>query len=119
MNSVTTSFDKLAYVDRLKSAGFDDAQARAHADALDAAFRSGVTTKADIHEIQRQFQEVEARLDAKITGSSAKLRIGLIRWLIALQLATLVLVVGAIKFVKPAKHSSDCSPGVSQPVNFF
>jgi hypothetical protein len=48
-------FDKLAYIDRLKRAGIDDTQARAHGEALDTALRESVATKGDI-----------ARLDQKI-----------------------------------------------------
>lgn len=119
MNPTAPPFDKLAYVDRLKSAGVDDAQARAHAEALDAALRGGIATSADINEIRRHFQETEARLDARIAEESKRLRTSLIRWLIILQLAMGLLVVGAIKFVKPARQCSDCNSGVSQPVNFF
>ena len=42
------TFDKLAYVDRLKAAGFEDHKARAMADSLDIALREQVVTKADL-----------------------------------------------------------------------
>ena len=38
----STTFDKLAYLDSLKSAGIPDDQARAHAKALDDALRDSV-----------------------------------------------------------------------------
>lgn len=41
-------FDRLAYVDRLKRAGIPDDQARAHAEAMDAALRATVITKRDL-----------------------------------------------------------------------
>jgi hypothetical protein len=41
-------FDKLAYVDRLKRAGVSDEQARAHAEAMDAALYESVATKVDL-----------------------------------------------------------------------
>jgi len=41
-------FDKLRFIDRLKSAGIDDNQARAHAEAMDEALRESVATKLDI-----------------------------------------------------------------------
>jgi len=41
-------FDKLAFIDRLKRAGIEDNQARAHAEAMDDALRESVATKADI-----------------------------------------------------------------------
>ena len=42
------TFDKLAYVDRLKAAGFTEPQARAMADGLDQALREEVATKSDV-----------------------------------------------------------------------
>ena len=39
-------FDKLAYIDRLKRAGIDEGQARAHAEAMDEALRETVATQA-------------------------------------------------------------------------
>ena len=42
------TFDKLAYIDRLKAAGFNEPQARAMADGLDQALREEVATKSDI-----------------------------------------------------------------------
>ena len=42
------TFDKLAYVDRLKAAGFTEPQARAMAGGLDQALREEVATKSDV-----------------------------------------------------------------------
>jgi hypothetical protein len=44
----TMTFDRLAYVDRLRAAGFNEPQARAMADGLDQALREEVATKSDI-----------------------------------------------------------------------
>jgi hypothetical protein len=49
-------FDRLAYIDKLKSAGIDEAQARAHGEALDSALRDSVATKQDIEAIRRDLQ---------------------------------------------------------------
>ena len=48
MASTQVTFDKLAYIDRLKSAGIDEQAARAHAEALDQALREEVATKNDL-----------------------------------------------------------------------
>jgi hypothetical protein len=48
MASTQITFDKLAYIDRLKSAGIDEHAARAHAEALDQALREEVATKHDL-----------------------------------------------------------------------
>ena len=39
-------FDKLAYKDKLTASGVPEAQARAHADAMDEALRESVRTKS-------------------------------------------------------------------------
>jgi hypothetical protein len=48
MASTQITFDKLAYIDRLKSAGIGEPEARAHAEALDQALRQEVATKHDL-----------------------------------------------------------------------
>ncbi len=48
MSSSQLTFDKLAYIDRLKTGGVDEGEARAHAEALDAALRDTVATKHDL-----------------------------------------------------------------------
>jgi hypothetical protein len=59
-------FDKLVYLDRLKGAGIPPEQARAHADALDAALRESVATKADIVLVRTDLREAVTRLETKI-----------------------------------------------------
>jgi len=78
MASVT--FDKLAYVDRLKAAGVDEAMARAMADSLDTALHESVATKADL--------EV---LGARLTG-----RMGRLEGLIGVNLTVTLLVLGKL-----------------------
>jgi hypothetical protein len=59
-------FDKLGFIDRLKRAGIDDNQARAHAEAMDDALRESVATKADLRmEISRLETKIE-HLETKI-----------------------------------------------------
>jgi hypothetical protein len=75
MASTQITFDRLAYVDKLKSGGIDEAAARAHAEALDQALRDTVATKQDLREVQHQI-EVAVR-DLKIwTGGSIILLFG-------------------------------------------
>ena len=50
----TILFDRLAYMDRLTNAGVPEAQARAHADAMDSALRESVATKADVAGIEHK-----------------------------------------------------------------
>ncbi len=48
----TVTFDKLAYVEKLKAGGISPDAARLHADALDEALRESVSTKADLRELE-------------------------------------------------------------------
>jgi hypothetical protein len=52
-------FDRLAYIDRLIRAGVSADQARAHADAMDAALRESVATKSDV-------QRLESKIDLAV-----------------------------------------------------
>jgi hypothetical protein len=47
-------FDKLAYIDRLTKAGIDEAQARAHAEAMEEALRESVAAKSDIVRLEHR-----------------------------------------------------------------
>ena len=100
MTSAALTFDRLAYIDRLTAAGFDDKQARAQAEALDAALRDSVATKADVADLRREIREVETKLEAKIETTSANLKVEILRWLIVTQLALAGFVFAAVKFVK-------------------
>ncbi|WP_457796796.1 coiled-coil domain-containing protein [Methylocystis sp. S23] len=72
------TFDRLAYVDRLKGGGIDEAQARAHADALDAAMRDTIATKADVdglgRDLRREMAELGTDLRREITELGTDLR---------------------------------------------
>ncbi|MGB6230715.1 MAG: hypothetical protein WBF53_11390 [Litorimonas sp.] len=80
-------FDKLTYVDRLKSAGIADKSARAHADALDVAMREGVTNKADIQ-----------RLEAKLETAICDVKIDIMKMLIPLLLGQAALTAVLVRF---------------------
>ncbi len=68
-------FDKLSFVDRLKSGGIDEDQARVHAEALDIAMRETVATKTDI-------EKLAIRIDGELR---------LIKWMLALVIAATVI----------------------------
>jgi DNA-binding transcriptional MerR regulator len=90
MTSPTITFDRLAYIDRLKEAGFDDKQARAQADALDAALRDSVATKADLENVKRE-------LETKIETTAASLKVDILRWLVVTQIALAGFVFAIMK----------------------
>jgi hypothetical protein len=66
------AFNKLAYMEHLKTAGVDDAHARAHARAhafaLDDALKDSVATKADIRELEAKMRELELWMTVKFGG---------------------------------------------------
>jgi hypothetical protein len=73
MAATEITFDKLVYIDRLKAAGINEPQARAHAEALDQALRDTVATKNDVRAVHDEITELRtemrseiARLDHKI-----------------------------------------------------
>ncbi|MGV6839496.1 MAG: hypothetical protein ACWA40_04810 [Planktomarina sp.] len=78
------TFDKLTFVDRLKSGGFTDEQARAQAEALDGALRDTVATRSDIQRLESLVSTVELRI---------------VKWLIPLLLGQAALVITLVKLL--------------------
>jgi hypothetical protein len=67
----TLTFDKLAYVDRLKAAGVGEREARALAEGLDQALREEVATKSDIAAVKTDIAAVKAEIAAVRTELKA------------------------------------------------
>lgn len=59
----TMTFDRLAYIDRLKAAGVTEPQARAMADGLDQALREEVATKSDVAVLKSDIVAVRNEID--------------------------------------------------------
>ena len=70
----TLTFDKLAYVDRLKAAGIGEREARALAEGLDQALREEVATRTDIAAVKTDLAAVKAELAADITAVKTELK---------------------------------------------
>jgi hypothetical protein len=73
----TMTFDRLAYVDRLRAAGFNEPQARAMADGLDQALREEVATKSDITALKSDMAALRSeigvlRVDVKADVASLR-----------------------------------------------
>ena len=65
----TITFDTLKFVERLKSAGITDEQAKAFSDAFkDAQGEADFSTKQDILDVRRDMREMEQRLIIKLGG---------------------------------------------------
>jgi hypothetical protein len=121
MTSGTITFDRLAYIDRLKSGGIEERQARAHAEALDTALRDTIATKADVDELGRalraeilaldrkidsvemklsvKIHDVETRLEAKIETAAASVKVDVLRWLVVTQAALGGFIFAVLKFM--------------------
>jgi capsule polysaccharide export protein KpsE/RkpR len=74
----TMTFDKLAYLDRLKAAGFTEPQARGMADGLDQALREEVATKSDLAALRSEIGQlrVEFKSDLGVLKSELKGEMG-------------------------------------------
>lgn len=83
----TMTFDKLAYVDRLKAAGFEDDKARAMAEGLDVALREEIVTKS---ELRAQNAELKSELKADIAALRGEF--GVVKWMAGFTLAIIVAI---------------------------
>jgi hypothetical protein len=94
----TMTFDKLAYIDRLKAVGFTEPQARGMADGLDQALREEVATKTDIASVSGEIAavrneigllrvELKSEFGAGLTGLRAEMKADktdLLKWVVML-----------------------------------
>jgi hypothetical protein len=70
----TVAFDTLAYVKRLRSAGFTEEQAEVQAEALSAALGEQLVTK---QYLDMKLEHLETKLDAKIDSLELRLTVKL------------------------------------------
>jgi hypothetical protein len=84
----TMTFDKLAYIDRLKAAGFAEPQARAMADGLDQALREEVATKSDLAvlraELQGLFRSEMGGLKGELLAAMKADKVDFLKWVVML-----------------------------------
>ncbi|MEM6905188.1 MAG: hypothetical protein AAF568_04790 [Pseudomonadota bacterium] len=97
MNVAT--FDRLAYVDALKSSGISEEHARAHASALDAAMKDTVATKADLAAEVSALRSDMTTEFAKVRQEMAEIKTDLERRIITLLLAQTAILVAVIKLL--------------------
>jgi len=120
----TLTFDKLAYVDRLKAAGMGEREARALAEGLDQALREEVATKTDLaavktelaadiaavktdiaavktdlvavkHELQVEIQTVKHGFQVELQT----VKHDMLRWMVGVAFAQVGLTVAIIRFL--------------------
>jgi len=80
----TITFDTLAYVRKLESAGVPRPQAEAQADAFSAAVSEGVASRQDIVDLRTELREFRTDLDHRIHDLEQRLVIKLGAIMIAL-----------------------------------
>src|ERR671936_484180 len=80
----TMTFDRLAYIDRLKAAGFAEPQARAMADGLDQALREEVATKSDIATLRGEFRTELGILKRELLAGFKADKVDLLKWVVML-----------------------------------
>ena len=85
------TFDKLAYIDRLKAAGFAEPQARAMADGLDQALREEVATKSDVGSLRHEIDLLRVEFKNDLNGLKGELlaaikadKVDLLKWVVML-----------------------------------
>jgi hypothetical protein len=71
----TLTFDKLAYVDRLKAAGMGEREARALAEGLDQALREEVATKTDLAAVKTELAADIAAVKTELAADIAAVKV--------------------------------------------
>src|SRR5438552_3990398 len=77
MASTQLTFDKLAYIDRLKAAGIEEHAARAHAEALDQALRDTVATKNDVRAVRDEIKDLRVEMRGEIARLDSKMEVAM------------------------------------------
>jgi hypothetical protein len=70
----TLTFDKLAYVDRLKAAGMGEREARPLAEGLDQALREEVATKTDLAAVKTELAADLAAVKTELAADIAAVK---------------------------------------------
>lgn len=104
----TLTFDKLAYVDRLKAAGMGEREARALADGLDQALREEVATRADLAAVRTDLAADIAAVRTDLAAVKHELQVeiqtvkhDMLRWMVGVAFAQVGLTVAIIRLLPP------------------
>ena len=102
----TLTFDKLAYVDRLKAAGVGEREARALVEGLDQALREEVATKTDLAavktELAADITAVKTELVAvrtELKADIAAVKHDMLRWMVGVAFAQVGLTVALVRLL--------------------
>lgn len=104
----TLTFDKLAYVDRLKAAGMGEREARALADGLDQALREEVATRTDLAAVRTDLAADIAAVRTDLAAVKHELqdeiqtvKHDMLRWMVGVAFAQVGLTVAIIRLLPP------------------
>lgn len=104
----TLTFDKLAYVDRLKAAGMGEREARALADGLDQALREEVATRTDLAAVRTDLAADIAAVRTDLAAVKHELQVeiqtvkhDMLRWMVGVAFAQVGLTVAIIRLLPP------------------
>jgi len=96
------TFDKLAYIDRLKAAGFVESQTRAMGDGLEQALREKVATKSDLRKeidlLRLEFRNELGMFKGDLLAAMKANKIEVLKWLIMLIIGQMA-VLTALKLL--------------------
>ena len=92
-------FDTLSYARRLKTAGVDEVQAEAHAEAVRDAITQGVATKADLDGLEARIDKRFANFETRIEKRFAALEVRLVRLVFAVAAGQAALIVALLKLL--------------------
>lgn len=102
------TFDKLAYVDRLKAAGMGEREARALADGLDQALREEVATRTDLAAVRTDLAADIAAVRTDLAAVKHELQVeiqtvkhDMLRWMVGVAFAQVGLTVAIIRLLPP------------------
>ena len=94
----TITFDKLSFIDRLKSGGVSDDEARIHADALDSALKDAVATRADVASLKSEMSELKVEM-SELKVEIANVKADILKTFIPLMLGQIAVTVALIKLL--------------------
>jgi hypothetical protein len=78
----TMTFDRLAYIDRLKAVGFTEPQARGMADGLDQALREEVASKSDIAALKTELKGDLNGLRGELLAAMKADKLDFLKWVL-------------------------------------
>lgn len=95
----TITFDTLQFVQRLKKAGINEAEAEAIAEAVrDVQASADMATKQDIAAVQQNIEVTKAQLEVKIAETKADL----IRWVVGVGVLQTALIAAMLLKLIPS-----------------